>query len=367
MTQTISVSCKLQVHPELRQEIDVTLKAFAEACNQILAVAKRENVRNTMKLHHLTYRQVRATTGLKANHACQAIRRVVGNLKATKQVHQFKPSSITLDARVFTYREVDQHVGITLLNQRVWLPLSIGNYQLALLRGQNPTSATLVKRRNGDYSIQIAIDLPTDPTGKTPKVVGVDLGRRDIAHTRTGKSWNGEQIQKVRNHFAKVRASLQSKGTQGAKRLLKRLSGKERRFQQGLNHAISRQLVDEAKSLNAAIAFEDLTGIRQRAVVKGSEQRRQHHNWAFYQLRRFTHYKAAIAGIPVILIQPQYTSQTCHHCLHIGKRDAKSFRCENCGWHGDADFNAANVISLLGLSVMQPEQSVLSCTLQGLS
>ncbi|MBF2078131.1 MAG: transposase, partial [Synechococcales cyanobacterium T60_A2020_003] len=171
MTQTISVSCKLQVHLELRQEIDVTLKAFAEACNQILAVAKRENVRNTTKLHHLTYREVRATTGLKANHACQAIRRVVGNLKATKQVHQFKPSSISLDARVFTYREVDQHVGITLLNQRVWLPLSIGNYQRALLRGQNPTSATLVKRRNGDYYIQIAIDLPTDPTGKTRDIL----------------------------------------------------------------------------------------------------------------------------------------------------------------------------------------------------
>lgn len=36
MTQTISVSCKLQVPPELRQEIEVTLKAFAKACNQIL-------------------------------------------------------------------------------------------------------------------------------------------------------------------------------------------------------------------------------------------------------------------------------------------------------------------------------------------
>jgi transposase len=185
MTQTISLYCKLQVPIELRQEIDRTLQGFADACNQILEVAKRENCRNVTKLHHLSYYQVRLTTGLKANHVCQAIRRVVGNMKAVKQVHKFQPTSMTLDTKVFTYRESDQYVGITLINQRVWLPLSIGNYQLALLRGQTPTSATLVKRRSGDYYIQIAVDLPTPPTGKTPKVVGVDLGRRDIATTST--------------------------------------------------------------------------------------------------------------------------------------------------------------------------------------
>lgn len=363
MTQTISVSCKLQVPVELRQEIDRTLQGFADACNQILEVAKAEKVKNTTKLHHLTYHNVKALTGLKANHVCQAIRRVVGALSGQKQVHKFRPTSISLDVRTFSYREKDQHVGITLISGRVWLPLSIGNYQLALLRGQSPTSATLVKHRNGNYYIQIQVDLATEPTGKTPKVIGVDLGRRDIAHTSTGKSWDGEQVQKVRNHFAKVRASIQSKRTKGAKKLLKRLSGRERRFQKWLNHSISRQLVNEAKTAGTALAFEDLTRIRQRAKVR-KEQRRQHHNWAFYQLRQFTNYKAVIAGVPVVLIRPEYTSKTCHHCLHIGNRDGKSFKCENCGWHGDADFNAANMISLLGLSVTQPEQSVLACALQ---
>lgn len=366
MAQTISVSCKLQVPVELRQEIDQTLQGFADACNQILEIAKTEKVKNTTKLHHLTYYQVKASTGLKANHVCQAIRRVVGALTGQKQVHKFRPTSISLDVRTFSYREKDQHVGITLMSGRVWLPLSIGNYQLALLKGQSPTSAVLVKHRNGDYYIQIQVELPTEPTGKTPKVIGVDLGRRDIAHTSTGKSWDGEQVQKVRDHFAKVRASVQSKRTKGAKRLLKRLSGRERRFQKWLNHTISRQLVDEAKSTGAALAFEDLTGIRQRAKVRGKDQRRQHHSWAFYQLRQFTSYKALIAGVPVLLVNPAYTSKTCHQCLHIGHRDGKSFRCENCGWHGDADFNAANVISLVGLSVTQPERSILACSLQAI-
>jgi predicted transposase len=55
--QTVSVKCKLQVPQELRPEIDVTLERFADACNQILKVAKEHKQWNTTKLHHLVYNQ----------------------------------------------------------------------------------------------------------------------------------------------------------------------------------------------------------------------------------------------------------------------------------------------------------------------
>lgn len=87
--QTICVKCKVIAPVELRVEIDRTLQGFADACNQILEVAKREKCWNTTKLHHLVYRPVRESTGLKANHVCQAIRRVIGNAKAVKQIHKF--------------------------------------------------------------------------------------------------------------------------------------------------------------------------------------------------------------------------------------------------------------------------------------
>ncbi|MFB2771824.1 transposase, partial [Pelatocladus sp. BLCC-F211] len=233
--QTISVKCKLQVPVELRNEIDRTLQGFADACNQIYEVAKRENCWNTTKLHHLVYKPVKQATGLKANHICQAIRRVIGNAKAVKQVHKFRPTSINLDIRTFQYIEDLQSVGITLMCGRVKFKLSIGNYQLALLRGQSPTAATLNKTKRGDYYINICVDLPTDPTGKTPKVIGVDLGRRDIATTSTGKSWSGKQIQNTRDRYSKVRANVQSKRTRSSRRLMRRLSGREQRFQKWLN------------------------------------------------------------------------------------------------------------------------------------
>lgn len=371
--QTISVKCKLQVPVELRCEIDRTLQGFADACNQIYETAKRENCWNTTKLHHKTYKAVKEATGLKANHVCQAIRRVIGNAKAVKQVHRFRPTSISLDVRTFQYIEESQSVGVTLMCGRVKFKLSIGNYQLALLRGQSPTAATLNKTKRGDYYINICVDLPTDPNGKTPKVIGVDLGRRDIATTSTGKSWSGKQIELVRDRYSKVRTNVQSKCTRNSRRLLRRLSGREQRFQKWLNHNISKQLVQEAKQTGASLAFEDLTGIRDSLNEKPRSkiERRRTNNWAFYQLRLFVGYKANIAGVPVVFVPPAYTSQTCSRCRGIhpikGKsyRNGKVFRCGRCGFEHDADINAALNIAALGKSVSLPESPGMSCQLQG--
>lgn len=366
MTQALSVKCKLKVPVELRSEIDQALQGFSDACNYILEVAKRENCWNVTKLHHKVYNPLRQSTGLKANHVCQAIRRVVGNAKAVKQVHRFRPTSISLDIRTFKYVESAQTVGVTLKSGRVNFPLSIGGYQIALLRGQNPTSATLNKSRQGEYYINIVVKLETPPTGKTPKVLGVDLGRRSIATTSTGKNWDGSQLQATRTKFSRVRASVQSKRTKSSKRLLRRLSGREQRFQRHINHCISKSLVAEAKGLDASLAFENLTGIRQRARVR-RPQRREHHAWAFHQLRLFTNYKAAIAGVPIALVDPRYTSKICSSCYRIGDRQGKVFKC-SCGVHLDADLNAACVISSLGATLVGwPGSSTLFCSLQDVS
>jgi len=373
MTQSLSVKCKLIVPVKYRPKIDETLRGFADACNQILDVAKRDNCWNTTKLHHKVYKPVREATGLKANHVCQAIRRVIGNAKAVKQIHKFRPTSISLDVRTFRYVEEIQTVGVTLKCGRVDFKLAIGGYQIALLRGQSLTSATLNKSKKGDYYINFVVEIDTPPTGKTPKVIGVDLGRRDIATTSTGKSWSGSQIQSVRDRFSRVRTNVQRKRSRNSRRLLRRLSGKERRFQEWLNHNISKQLVTEAKISGAALAFEDLTGIRDTLNQKprSKTERRRTNNWAFYQLRIFVGYKAAIAGVPVVFVPPAYTSQTCSRCRHVhpekGKsyRNGKKFKCGHCGFEHDADINAACNIADLGVPVSNPESPGIACLLEG--
>lgn len=193
------------------------------------------------------------------------------------------------------------------------------------------------------------------------------------ATTSTLNSWSGEQIQATRDRYSKVRANVQSKRTRNSRRLLRRLSGREQRFQKWLNHNISKQLVQEAKQLNASLAFEDLTNIRESLNQKprSKPERRRTNNWAFYQLRLFVGYKANIAGVPVVFVPPAYTSQTCSRCGHIhpvkGKsyRNGKLFKCGHCGFEHDADVNAANNIAILGVCVSNPESPGMSCQLEG--
>jgi putative transposase len=389
MSQVLTVSCKLKASQSQAAKLDATMEAFGQALNWVNQNTP-EKIVNAVKLQSLCYYEIRARFGLSSNLAQQVCRRVAGARKVARQrnrpVKEFKRRFVTYDARIFSFREKDWTVSLTTVEGRERFELAIGNYQRGMLAGSNPKAATLVKRKDGSYYIQICVEEKPPKQQETDKVIGVDLGRTDIAHTSEGDNWNGQQLNRVRDHYSRLRAALQrkaSKGTRSSRRrcrqLLQRLSGKERRFQSRqrcvaktwVNHRISKAIVSRAKATNSAIALEDLTGIRERVnqQPRSKTERRRANSWAFYQLRQFLEYKARVAGVSLILVPPAYTSQTCHKCLHIhpeqGKsyRSGKSFKCGHCGWEGDADLNGANVIALLGAVVNQPRGPGLFCSL----
>jgi transposase len=74
-------------------------------------------------------------------------------------------------------------------------------------------------------------------------------------------------------------------------------------------------------------------------------------SWAFAQLRQYTAYKAALAGVPVVYADPSYTSQMCSDCGHVSKKnrqDQATFCCTSCGFAEHADVNAARNIASRG-------------------
>ena len=233
----------------------------------------------------------------------------------------------------------------------------------------------LLKGRNGDYYIHINLDNDAPDLICAKDVLGVDLGRVDICHTSDGDSWSGQQLNKIRNKYAGLRKSLQKKaslGTRSSRRrcrgLLKRLSGKEKRFQKQINHEISKQLVNNAAASHRAIALEDLTGIRERTnqLPRNKQERRKSNSWSFYMLRQFLTYKCVLAGVPLILVNPAYTSKTCHKCGHIGNRSGKQFVCKNpeCMNRCDPDYQGAKNIAALGVYINNPGGSSLACRLK---
>ncbi len=381
MKQVLTIVVKLQPTPEQVAKLEATLQAFALACNYVNEHTDPK-LTNKIAIQSLTYQTIKSEFNLVANMAVRACARVAANRKVAKQkgkpVKRFAPTSMDCDKDLFRFREHDSTVSLATIHGRERVDLKVGNYQRGKLKGRNPTSAQLCKHRDGQFYLHIQVKDDAPDAQDTDNVIGIDLGRRDIAVTSEGEKWDGKHIQSVRDKFSKVRTSLQKKAPKGTRttrrrcrEVLRRLSGRERRYQQWLNHNISKLVVRRAVELSASIAIEDLTGIRERnnEQPRNKTERRRSNSWAFYQLRMFIEYKALGAGVRVIPISPAYTSQTCHRCLHIhpvkGKsyRSGKTFKCGDCGWHGDADFNGANNIALVGLSINQPGGTGLSCKL----
>ena len=136
---------------------------------------------------------------------------------------------------------------------------------------------------------------------------------------------------------------------QGKRRLLLKLSKKHARRSTLQNHIVSKAVVDYALSHSRAIALEKLDGV----VSKGSKIKSYStkNQWGFAQLGSFVKYKARLAGVPVVEVDPAYTSQTCSRCGDIYKTSTKKFVCLSCGHKDHRDSNAAFVIAKRGLGL----------------
>ena len=348
--QTRTICCKLLTTGPTDKALEETSRSFADGCNHVLKIATQEKTHNAITLHKLCYADVRKLFGLSANLAVRSIRRVVstmtklkGKRKAPKK---FCPGSIDYDARIFSYQERDETVSLTTTKGRIRVPMILGEHQCKALAGQEPNSATVIKKA-GVWYIHIVVEHEAS-TCDGDGVMGIDLGVTNIATTSTGTKIEGQSRQQFKAKRANVRASLQSKGAPRAKKVLKKMSGYESRRIKHENHVLSKQLVDEAKRHNCGtIRMEQLKDIRSRTKTWNKHLNRMVAGWSFYQLQQFVSYKAASAGIVVELINPAYTSQTCHQCFSLGSRKGECFSCTTCG-ENHADYNAACVISIGG-------------------
>jgi IS605 OrfB family transposase len=214
------------------------------------------------------------------------------------------------------------------------------------MAGNNIRGQAELILQSGTFYLLLVAEIPENSPIAVSSFIGVDLGIKNIAVDSTGEVFSGAKINSIRRRNRKLRAKLQAKGTKSAKRLLKKRSKKERRFASDVNHCISKKLVEKAKDTRMGIALEDLKGIRKNSekTVK-KVQRSQHSSWSFYQLRQFIEYKALIAGVPVVSVDPRNTSRTCIHCGHVDKKNRlnrDTFHCQSCGYAAPAD-NVASI------------------------
>jgi putative transposase len=249
-----------------------------------------------------------------------------------------------------SFKGIDK-VSLLTLDGRAVVPFILGKYQAERI-GYPKGQADLVRRKDGKWFLIVTVTIP-DGTG-TPATdfLGVDLGITNIATDSDGRSHCGKAVEDVRRKHNLQRKRLQKRETRGAKKKLKRVSSKEARFRRHENHVISKTIVETARRTGRGIALEELKDIRLRVTARGRDARNKLGGWGFSQLGMFIDYKARLAGVAVVYVDPAYTSQTCHACGHRERSNRKNqsdFRCKACGHEAHADVNAAENISALAL------------------
>lgn len=200
-------------------------------------------------------------------------------------------------------------------------------------------------------------------------VVGIDRGLRQIITSYDEKGQtrfvNGVFVMRKRNHYARLRARLQAKGTKSAKRRLRALSERESRWMSDVNHQLSKTLV-QTYGKQTLFVLEDLTGVTFDTVyLRKKEHRYGHHSWSFYDFEQKLRYKAHLNESEVILVDAHYTSQRCPKCGTIDKsnrdKSLHQYSCFNCGYSSNDDrVGAMNIYELGKWYVSGVEKPVFS-------
>jgi IS605 OrfB family transposase len=362
------LTLKIKLLPTVEQSklLLETLKEANLACDAISDVAWEKRVFNCYKLHHQVYYSIKAQYKLNSEMIVRSIAKVANSYKVDKKTKRvFKPlGAIAYDSRILNYRK-NNIVSLWCIGGRQKIDYVCHNSKyLPYIKGE----ADLVYKKGKFYLFQ-CVEVPEENLEDVEEFIGVDFGLTDIIVTSDGTTHSATNLNQYREQKQKIRSSIQAKATiskrsttRNCRKLAKRLSGRERTHATITNHTIAKQLILSAKRKDKGVAIENLTNIRttSKPEKRNKKFRTKLGKWSFSQLRQFIEYKGILFGVPVMVVNPRYTSQMCNVCKHIGKRTNKVFKCKNTNCEVDvidADFNAAKNIASLGVAINQPEKS----------
>ncbi|MEU0231505.1 MULTISPECIES: transposase [unclassified Streptomyces] len=369
------VRVKLLPTPEQAAALDTTLRTCNEEASRVAVRAFECGRTSRAALQVLAYADLKAR-GLSAQPALHVLRKVAdaytalradpraghhgrhgskGYGRTTGRPVAFRPGAAQpFDDRCPSWQIEARTVSIWTVSGRMKGIVFTGQAeQLAILAAHRKGESDLV-RRNGQWYLMATCELPENALNAAPDgFLGVDLGIVNIATTSTGTRYSGRRLNRRREADRRLRAKLQKKDTKSAKRRAKRHAGRETRRARDVDHTISKRIVVEAQRTGRGIALEDLRGIRERVRLR-KPRRATLHSWSFHQLGTFIAYKAKRAGVPVVYVDPAYTSRECSQCHHIDRRNRPAqavFACRVCGFVEHADLNSSHNIAARGWSL----------------
>jgi putative transposase len=337
MLRTVSIPTDLPVERFLP-----LMKQCAEIFNTHVDWALEQHTYNKSKAHHALYAQLRLSHPDLPSAFVQAVRdTAMEAVKATKfdRTPRKKPTSgLRYDKRTMTLR--GDQLTLSCIGGRAKTILNIPDYFRAIYDTWMFKGAMLTyKHQKRQLWVQLVFEHPTPQMCLDKQTQGIDRGLYHVAVTSDGQFHSNAKVRSVQRRYLYSRRTLQAKGTRSAKRRLKALSGREKRFSKDVNHVVSKHLANQEHV--TTFVLEDLSGIRNKR--RGKKMNKWLGSWPFYQFEMFLGYKAETLGKRVSFVDARYTSQKCSQCGHIykGNRHKSHFHCVRCGFQAHADVNAA--------------------------
>jgi IS605 OrfB family transposase len=350
----MKLTTKIKLNPTLEQGhlVRSTIETSNQICDEISKYAFEKKNINQYDLHKLVYHPIKEKFNAGSQQVVRAIGKVFDSYKLNKtKLRKFKKyGAVPYDSRMITFNPDGHYVSLWANNKRIKIPYLCSDAQAESLRTQK--GETDLVYVSGNFYLYCTYEITPQELAGYQQVLGVDLGINNIAATSDGVIYSGDKLKNVRSRYQKLREKLQKKSSKSAIRLLKKRKRKESNFVRDTNHVISKLIVRKAKGTASAIALENLKGIRQSGTVRRKD-RFKHQTWSFFQLKQFITYKAELAGVTVIGVNPAYTSQRCFACGLIRKanRRGPSYKC-GCGYENNSDVNGALNIAVKGAAAV---------------
>jgi putative transposase len=220
---------------------------------------------------------------------------------------------------------------------KLWGSRKLHYYQLEQIK------RVRVVRRHDGYYAQFIIDHKREESKElTGRQIGLDVGLNHFYTDSFGQKVDNPRFLRKDEHRIKKLQRRLSKTEKGSKNRAKA------RTKLGRAHLkVSRRRNDwVCKLAQHVIRFNDLVAVENlkvRNMIKNHCLAKSISDAAWYRFREWLEYFGVVYGVPVITVNPKYTSQNCSNCGQIVVKtlSTRTHKCPHCGYVADRDKNAA--------------------------
>ncbi len=245
------------------------------------------------------------------------------------------------------------------LRRDEYFDIQLNHHVIQTLKGKKVRSLTITPT---SLSFCYSEDVEQSPV-KT--VYGVDRNEKNLTFGNASMVVQIDMTEavKVRQATREVLGSFKRNDVRVRRRLARKYWKRANHRTDQMLHAVTNWIVESAKKNSAALAMEDLKGIRKmyrRGNGKGADYRFRLNSWPHWREKKMIEYKSAWKGVTVIPLTRSETygsSSECPACgekLYNPAKDDVAHRrmlwCQKCRVWTDRDVIAALNLSMRGLA-----------------